>query len=176
MRKTNAPMYSAVKKPAIAFWKLSRRPWRFWSADRRGSASVAFSQRGVVLGHYQLRAWVIMANHVRVLLNHVHVLFLPLISASRLLQSLKGYTARQANLLLGRTGQKFWQAESYDHWVRDDKEMERISAYIENNPVKAGLVDCAACTVGRVQARASRRFSTQQTRVSAPRKHRRTPR
>ena len=46
-----------------------------------------------------------------------------------------------SHLLLGRTGQKFWQAESYDHWVRDEKEMERISAYIENIPVKAGLVD-----------------------------------
>jgi hypothetical protein len=37
-------------------------------------------------------------------------------------------------------GQPFWQAESYEHWVRDDKQAERIKAYIENNPVKAGLV------------------------------------
>jgi hypothetical protein len=44
-------------------------------------------------------------------------------------------------LILGSTGRKFWQAESYDHWVRDDTELERIAAYIENNPVKAGLVD-----------------------------------
>src|SRR4029434_4145892 len=42
------------------------------------------------------------------------------------------------------TGRKFWQAESYDHWVRDDAERERIAAYIENNPVRAGLVDCPA--------------------------------
>jgi len=75
--------------------------------------------------------------------NHVHVLLLPLIAPSRLLQSLKGHTAREANLILDRTGRKFWQAESYDHWVRDDVELERIIAYIENNPVKAGLVDSA---------------------------------
>ncbi|MDQ2946610.1 MAG: hypothetical protein M3Y27_11815 [Acidobacteriota bacterium] len=31
-------------------------------------------------GHYQLRAWVIMANHVHVLANHFHVLLLPLIT------------------------------------------------------------------------------------------------
>ena len=93
-------------------------------------------QRGVLLGQYELRAWVVMANHV-------HVLLLPLISPSRLLQSLKGHTAREANLILGSTGQKFWQAESYDHWVRDDAELERIAAYIESNPVKAGLVDSA---------------------------------
>jgi putative transposase len=93
--------------------------------------------RGVALGHYQLRVWVVMANHV-------HVLLLPLISPSRLLQSLKGHTAREANLILERTGRRFWQAESYDHWVRDELELERIAAYIEGNPVKAGFVDSAA--------------------------------
>src|SRR5580692_4830079 len=45
------------------------------------------------------------------------------------LQSLKGHTAREANLVLDRTGHRFWQAESYDHWVRDDAERERIAAY-----------------------------------------------
>jgi hypothetical protein len=59
---------------------------------------------------------------------------------ARLLQSVKGATARQANLILGRTGEAFWQAESYDHWVRNESEWRRIAAYIENNPVKAGLV------------------------------------
>ena len=39
-----------------------------------------------------------------------------------------------------RTG-AFWQHESYDHWVRDDDELERVVAYINANPVKAGLAD-----------------------------------
>jgi putative transposase len=68
---------------------------------------------------------------------------LPKVSPSRLLQSMKGATARQANLILGRTGEPFWQAESYDHWVRDESEWRRIAVYIENNPVKAGLVSRA---------------------------------
>jgi hypothetical protein len=72
--------------------------------------------------------------------NHVHVLLLPLVPPSRLLKSLKGSTAREANRLLGRTGEPFWQRESYDHWVRDEAEWNRIAAYIQNNPVKAGLV------------------------------------
>jgi putative transposase len=42
--------------------------------------------------------------------------------------------------LLGRTGQPFWQAESYDPSVRDDLESDRIQAYIEENSVKARLV------------------------------------
>ena len=59
------------------------------------------------------------------------------------MQSLKGVTARDANRILGRTGETFWQAESYDHWVRDEKEWLRIAGYIENNPVKAGMVSLA---------------------------------
>ena len=97
---------------------------------------VASLHRGALLGHYELGAYVVMSNHVPVLL-------LPKISPSRLLQSLKGSTAREANRVLGRRGETFWQAESYDHWVRDEKERERIAAYIENNPLKAGLVQRA---------------------------------
>lgn len=58
---------------------------------------------------------------------------------SSIMHSLKSYTANQANELLGRSG-PFWQKESYDHWVRDDDELERIVLYINANPVKAGLV------------------------------------
>jgi putative transposase len=89
-------------------------------------------RRGVALGHYQLGPYVIMANHV-------HVLLLPAIPPSRLLQALKGTTAREANRVLNRTGETFWQAESYDHWVRDHAEWKQIAAYIENNPVRAGV-------------------------------------
>ncbi len=88
--------------------------------------------KGEQLGHYRLHAWVIMANHV-------HVLLTPGIHPRQLVASLKGTTARHANQLLGRTGQPFWQAECYDRWVRDEEEFRRICSYIENNPVKAGL-------------------------------------
>ena len=92
--------------------------------------------RGESLGHYQLGPWVVMANHV-------HMLVLPNIEANQLLKSLKGATAREANRLLGRTGEQFWQRETYDHSVRDEKEWSRIARYIEGNPVKAGLVERA---------------------------------
>jgi len=89
--------------------------------------------KGAELSHYRLGPFAIMANHV-------HVLLLPQISPSRLLQSLKGFTAREANKLLRRTGEQFWRRESYDHYVRDEDEWSRIAKYIENNPVKAGVV------------------------------------
>jgi putative DNA methylase len=55
-----------------------------------------------------------------------------------LMHSLKSYSAHEANRVLGRSG-SFWQHESYDHWVRDEEELERIVEYIAANPVKAGL-------------------------------------
>ena len=56
------------------------------------------------------------------------------------MQSLKGYTARKANQLLGRSG-AFWHHESYDHCVRNPTELQRTVTYVLNNPVKVGLVD-----------------------------------
>jgi len=55
-------------------------------------------------------------------------------------QRIKGISSRQANVVLERTGQSFWAHESYDHWIRNPQEFERVAAYIVNNPVKAGLV------------------------------------
>ena len=88
------------------------------------------------LHHYDLHAYVVMPNHV-------HVLVTPLVEPSKFLRTLKSYTAKQANRMLGRTGEPFWQRESYDHVVRNDRERVRIHDYIVNNPVKAGLVTAA---------------------------------
>ena len=55
---------------------------------------------------------------------------------------MKWFTARKANQILRRTGQPFWQDESYDHWVRNRQERTKIINYIEMNPSKARLVKC----------------------------------
>ena len=93
---------------------------------------LASIQHGAEIAHYEMHAWVIMPNHV-------HLLLTPNVNVSRLLGSLKAATAKRANLLLGRTGQSFLQDESYDHLVRNDEEFRRIRRYIENNPVAACL-------------------------------------
>ena len=72
--------------------------------------------------------------------NHVHLLIEPNVALERITNGLKGVTAREANRILKRTGQPFWQDESFDHWVRSLVESRKIAAYIENNPVKAKLV------------------------------------
>ena len=84
-------------------------------------------------GRYQLHSFVVMPNHV-------HLLVTPSVAARQWLGPLKGFTAHEANRLLARRGQAFWQDESYDHLVRSDAEFKRIRQYIEGNPVTAGLV------------------------------------
>ena len=88
--------------------------------------------RGAELGHYALRAWVIMPNHV-------HLLVDPLVPLDKLTLGIKRASAQNANARLGRAGNPFWQDESFDHWIRNPGEFARILAYIENNPVKAHL-------------------------------------
>jgi putative transposase len=106
-----------------------------WLEDPRVAQLVVKALKFGATGQkkYQLHAYVVMANHV-------HVLLTPLVPLRRITQSLKGFTAREANFLLRRTRKTFWQDESFDHWVRDAAEFARIATYIENNPVKAGLV------------------------------------
>jgi REP element-mobilizing transposase RayT len=87
---------------------------------------------------YELCAWVVMPNHV-------HLLILPQVPIAVLMRWLKGSTSRSANRILGRTGQPFWQGESFDHYLRGSKQTGRIAAYIEGNPVSAGLARSAEC-------------------------------
>jgi putative transposase len=84
-------------------------------------------------GLCRIHAWVVMPNHV-------HLLMAPLAPMAAITKAIKGSTARQANLILGRTGEYFWQDESFDHWIRDEGEFSKIKRYIERNPVAAGLV------------------------------------
>lgn len=82
---------------------------------------------------YRLHAWVVMPNHV-------HVLITPFegFTLSTILHSWKSYTAKEANRLLHRNGQ-FWQEEYFDRYIRTEEHYRRAVEYIESNPVMAGL-------------------------------------
>ncbi|MCF6157611.1 MAG: hypothetical protein E3K32_03345 [wastewater metagenome] len=106
-----------------------------WLHDERVSHIVAEAIHFRDRKAYDLLAYCIMPNHV-------HMVFTVERSATSLciiLQSLKAYTARKANKILDQKG-TFWQRESYDHIVREGKELERIIHYVLHNPVKAGMV------------------------------------
>jgi putative DNA methylase len=97
---------------------------------------------------YRLHAWVIMPTHV-------HVVCTPLDgnSLASLAHSWKSYTAKIANSVLGRTG-ALWQREYFDRAIRDERHFRAIIAYIESNPVVAGLCqDPAAWPFGSARLR-----------------------
>jgi putative DNA methylase len=125
-----------------------------WLDDPRVASLMRGSLHYLHGKKYELLAHSIMPNHV-------HVLFLPYGISPRqpgatmrdeeigevsdrksplsaIMHSIKSYTAHEANKLLRREGQ-FWQHESYDHWVRDDDELDRIVEYINTNAVRAAL-------------------------------------
>jgi REP element-mobilizing transposase RayT len=84
------------------------------------------------LRDYKLHSFVVMPNHA-------HLLITPAIELCKVMQSLKRFTAREGNKILGLTGKPFWQDESFDRLVRNGTEFDKIADYIEMNPVTAGL-------------------------------------
>ena len=84
---------------------------------------------------YDLAAWVVMPNHVHLLIKPR-----PEQSLSTIIQGMKSASARKANQLLGTEG-SFWMEEYYDHLVRDSDDFFNQLNYIRNNPEKAKLTN-----------------------------------
>lgn len=101
--------------------------------DPRVAAIAAETLRHFHGQRYRLLAWCVMPNHV-------HVLFSPLRehTLDAILHSWKSFSAQKANAFLGRTG-PFWQREYFDHLVRDQSSLRRITQYVRDNPKRAGL-------------------------------------
>jgi REP element-mobilizing transposase RayT len=106
-----------------------------WLADRRIAGMVARALAKFNGERYMLHAWVVMPNHV-------HALITPCVghAMSSILQSWKSFTAKEAKKALGLEG-KFWQPEYFDRAIRNQRHFAIAHEYIENNPVKAGLVN-----------------------------------
>ena len=83
---------------------------------------------------YRLIAWCIMPNHV-----HVIIGCFPGHPLARVLHSWKSFTAHAINQAFHSTG-ALWQKEYHDRFIRDAPHFQRALHYLEQNPVKAGLV------------------------------------
>ncbi len=99
-----------------------------WLRDDRVAEKLLYGESG--RNFYELKAGAIMPNHV-------HMVILPKRELPTIMRWIKGSAARATNLILGRAGQAFWQAESLDHRVKDSAGVIR---YIEYNRVNAGFV------------------------------------
>jgi REP element-mobilizing transposase RayT len=100
--------------------------------DPRAAQIVVDSLVWGIPERYDLYAYVAMVNHI-------HALFTPKVDLKIITQGMKGYTSYRINEIQNARGRILWQDESYDHWARDEEELHRIIAYIENNPVAAGM-------------------------------------
>jgi putative transposase len=112
---------------------LDRGHGACWLAQPEIAARAEAALRYFDRQRYQLLAWVVMPNHVHVL---VRIRETPL---AQVLQSWKRFIARQANKLLRRQG-PFWEREYWDTYMREEQQLVRARRYTEQNPPKAGLV------------------------------------
>ncbi len=85
-------------------------------------------------GRYKLVCYSVMPNHVHVILYKIQK---PLF---RILQTIKIYTAKEANKVLNRTGEPFWHPESYDNLIRNREGFRDKVQYVLLNAVKANIV------------------------------------
>ena len=93
---------------------------------------------------YDLVAYVVMPNHVHVLIK-TYASF----ALSKVIQSWKTFTAREIRRTLKKSysssqypiisSSTFWQREYWDRFIRDEKHFYSAIQYIHENPVKAGL-------------------------------------
>ncbi len=83
---------------------------------------------------YDLLAWVVMPNHVHLVIRQYdsHQL-------ENIIARWKSFTATTINKHLQRSG-PLWMPDYWDRYVRDQDHFARVVQYIENNPVAAGLV------------------------------------
>jgi REP element-mobilizing transposase RayT len=81
---------------------------------------------------YDLHAFVVMPNHV-------HILITPNGKLGAIIGSLKSYTSREIHRLFGGEG-ALWQPDYFDRAIRSEEHFHRVKKYIEWYPVKAGLV------------------------------------
>lgn len=124
--------YNELFSDRIQKW-LDEAHGECWLRNEQASAIVANALKFFNSERYHLGEWVVMPNHVHVLVTPINGY--PL---SRILHSWKSYTANRINKLLHLQG-TFWQDESYDHIIRNRKQLRAIEKYIIDNPRKAKI-------------------------------------
>jgi REP element-mobilizing transposase RayT len=90
-----------------------------------------------------LNDWSVAIPHFTIMPNHWHALIVPerdcQHSLGEIMKRVKGRTGKRLRQKLGGTG-AIWQREWFDRWIRNEPEWQKTIAYIQQNPVKAGLV------------------------------------
>ncbi len=85
-------------------------------------------------GRYQLHAFVVMPEHVHLLLTPAHD-----VTLEHAIQLIKGGYSHALGSTLGRK-REIWQRGFTDHRIRDDRDFMNHVNYIHQNPVRRGIV------------------------------------
>ncbi len=83
--------------------------------------------------NYLLHSWVIMSNHVHVLVSPGES-----DSLNRIVAGWKRFTGTRINARTGACG-AFWQKDHFDRLIRDWDHFMNVARYIRRNPIKAKL-------------------------------------
>ena len=100
----------------------------------RVAASIETAWRVFDGDRHDLAAWVVMPNHVHLLID-----VYPEHSVPRILHSWKSYTAKEINRIAGRRG-RVWFPDYWDRFIRNERHFAAAVEYIHGNPVGGGLV------------------------------------
>ena len=119
----------SLKRRKLEAW-LDRGHGDCWLRRREVAELVEKILLGADGSDYRMEAWVVMPNHVHLV---VDVWDVPL---AKLINGWKGRSSREANKLLGRRGQ-FWQEDYYDTLIRHEANLKVAIGYTEQNPAKA---------------------------------------
>ena len=86
-------------------------------------------------GHVDSLAFVLMPDHL-----HWLMALRDESQLGRVVQRVKGHSARRVNCMNGRTG-SVWQSGFYDRALRREEDVPGVARYLVANPIRAGLVD-----------------------------------
>jgi REP element-mobilizing transposase RayT len=144
IRRMSAQLSKAIPENRVA------AAWRIFQAlDRRLDRSTGMTylvnpavasmvmdaiEHRTSRGIWRVHEYVLMPSHVHLLLDLLSQ------GLRRSLRSFKRWTSSRVREILDLSPQSLWQTEWFDHWVRTTEEAEGIRRYIQQNPVKAGLV------------------------------------
>lgn len=123
---------SSLKRRQLEEW-LDRGHGQCWLRQKEVASLVEAVLLERDREEYHLQAWVIMPNHVHLVVDVWNV---PL---TQLIAGWKGKSARLANVVLQRTG-PFWQEDYYDTLIRDEEHFKKAVHYTDANPAKAAMV------------------------------------
>jgi len=130
LRKGRASLPNHVYHLTVA--TLRRAP--VFADHRAARAACRRFEDAALLGDARMLAWVLMPDHAHWLLELGESK-----SLQKVVESLKSFSALDANIALGRRG-ALWGRAYHDRGLRHEDDVAAVARYIVANPLRAGLV------------------------------------